>query len=242
MQNKREYRATGTASVQGNNLAGYIARFNELSEDLGGFQEKLAPGCFTSSLGNDIRALINHDTNAIVGRTSANTLTLSEDAQGLAFSIDLPDTQAARDLKVSVGRGDLSGCSFGFVCTKDEWNGNIRTVLDTQLFEVSVGVTFPAYESTTMALRALFPDGAVIPPFQCACSCAQCQAGSCGICSNDNCSDSACNEGGCTNQVDEDDDDGDGDGLGGQDEFNALDKQAWLIRARFKLAQHRARA
>jgi HK97 family phage prohead protease len=242
MQNKREYRATGTASVDGNTLTGYIARFNELSEDLGGFQEKLAPGCFASSLGKDIRALINHDTSSVVGRTSVGTLKLSEDAQGLAFSIDLPNTQAARDLKVSVERGDLSGCSFGFVCTKDAWAGNIRTVLDTQLFEVSVGVTFPAYESTTMALRALFPDGAVIPPFACACSCAQCQAGSCGICSNGDCKDSACGNGGCTNQVDEDDDDADGDDLGGQDEFNALKREDWLIRTRFRLAQLRATA
>ncbi len=166
MNKKREYRTASngsTTKVEGNTLAGYIALFNSLSEDLGGFREVLAPGCFAGSAGKDIRALINHNTDTVVGRTSAGTLTLSEDAKGLAYSIDLPDTQAARDLKVSAARGDVTGCSFGFFCNADEWNGaeNVRTVKDVELFEVSVGVTFPAYESTTMQLRSRFPDGLI---------------------------------------------------------------------------------
>lgn len=168
---KREFRTINSGSpakVDGNTLSGYIARFNNLSEDLGGFREKLAPGCFSSSMGGDIRALINHSTSAVIGRTTASTLKLSEDSQGLAYSIDLPDTQAARDLKVSAERGDVDGCSFGFFCLVDEWdNGGdelIRTVKDVELFEVSVGVTFPAYPDTSMQLRTQFPDGNIELP------------------------------------------------------------------------------
>src|ERR1035441_3259188 len=113
---KREIRSSITElQAEGNTLTGYIARFNSMSADLGGFREILAPGCFAKSLaaGTAIRALVNHNTNACIGNTASKTLTLREDDKGLAFSCDLPDTQAARDLKVSVSRGDVTRASFG---------------------------------------------------------------------------------------------------------------------------------
>ncbi len=207
---KREIRSNATElQATGNTLTGYIARFNSLSEDLGGFRELLAPGCFASSLaaGTSVRALVNHNTDHCIGNTAAGTLQLREDEKGLAFTCDLPDTQAARDLKVSVSRGDVTGASFGFVTKADSWapdaeGRNIRTLKDVELFEVSPGCTFPAYESPSVQLRTLFPDGQIAIPETrddsdvdtdvCQCSCGQCVAGNCELCSNDDCNDPNC--------------------------------------------------
>lgn len=154
----------GFTEADGNTLSGYIAVFNSQSVPMG-FVEVLAPGCFTRSLedpSEDIVALINHDDDAPVGRLSTGTLKLNEDTTGLAFSLDLPETTRANDLKVNIARGDVKGCSFGFVCREDSWeqkpDGSIvRTLLDVDLYEVSVGVTFPAYTDTTAQLRSNDP-------------------------------------------------------------------------------------
>ena len=140
-------------------LAGHAAVFNSLSEDLGGFREKIAPGAFAATLAeDDIRALWNHDANFVLGRNKAGTLKLAEDAEGLAIGIFPPDTQAARDLMVSIERGDVTGMSIGFITISDEWqlvDGEaVRTLRAVQLFDVSP-VTFPAYPQTDVAVRAL---------------------------------------------------------------------------------------
>ena len=105
-------------------LVGLAARFNSWSDDLGGFRERLKPGAFKKALMNsDIRALYNHDTNQLpLGRTP-KTLRAIETNKGLEVEIDLPDTQAARDLMVSIKRGDISQMSFGFTVdeTGQEW-------------------------------------------------------------------------------------------------------------------------
>jgi hypothetical protein len=143
-------------------LSGYAAVFNSDSEDLGGYIERIRPGAFRETLASaDVVALINHDHTLVVGRCSAGTLRLREDDTGLAYEIDLPDIQAARDLVVSRERGDLKSCSFGFDWpdpTDMEWyerDGQdlCDLVRIKALHEISVGVTFPAYEATTMGLR-----------------------------------------------------------------------------------------
>lgn len=152
-------------------IRGHAALFDTLSEDLGGFREKIAAGAFSDSLASDdIRALLNHDSTLILGRTSAGTLRLSEDATGLAFELDPPDTSYGRDLQISMQRGDVSQMSFGFVPVEDHWdkvNGEwIRTLLKVQLFEVSP-VTWPAYGDTTAELSQRSRDAcaaAIQPP------------------------------------------------------------------------------
>lgn len=152
----REIRASGDGEPP--RLTGYAAMFNALSEDLGGFFERIKPGAFTKTLLEaDVRALLNHDPNIVLGRTKAGTLRLNEDDAGLAFELDLPDTQAARDLIVSVKRGDIDQMSFGFRTVRDSWEqvGEqiVRTLIEVKLFDISP-VTFPAYPQTSASVRS----------------------------------------------------------------------------------------
>lgn len=140
-------------------LVGYAAVFGDLSENLGGFRERIAPGAFAKSLGGDVRALFNHDANLILGRNKAKTLTIREDQRGLLVEITPPDTAYARDLMVSVARGDVDQMSFGFRTKKDDWEENdkgelIRTLIEVEVFDVSP-VVFPAYPTTEIAVRSM---------------------------------------------------------------------------------------
>lgn len=143
-------------------ILGYGAVFNALSEDLGGFREIIEPGAFSEVLGDDVRALLNHDPNLLLGRTKAGTLSLTEDEVGLRYEITPPDTTYANDLIISLERGDLDQSSFGFRVAKggDTWKEPtegqpyyLRIIHKFgRLFDVSP-VTFPAYPATSVALR-----------------------------------------------------------------------------------------
>lgn len=140
-------------------MQGHAAVFHVLSEDLGGFREKIAPGTFTRSIAEgDVRALWNHDANFVLGRTRSKTLRIAEDERGLVIENDVPATQWASDLMVSIERGDITQMSFGFRTVSDKWemiDGQaIRTLLDVELYDVSP-VTFPAYPQTDVAMRSL---------------------------------------------------------------------------------------
>ena len=140
-------------------LVGYAALFNELSEPLGGFREKIKRGAFKKTLEtDDIRMLFNHDPNYVLGRTGNDTLVLEEKTKGLYFEVTPPETSWAKDLIVSVKRGDLHQNSFGFYTIKDLWdnsdpNNVIRTLVEVQLFDTSI-VTFPAYPKTSVKVRS----------------------------------------------------------------------------------------
>lgn len=139
-------------------IAGHAAVFNQLSEELWGFREVVAPGAFRKTLGADVRALWNHDPNHVLGRSKSGTLRLREDEVGLAIEIDPPDTAMARDLVTLIERGDVSQMSFGFRTVTDSWrmlDGEpVRTLEEVELFDVSP-VTFPAYPETDVAVRSL---------------------------------------------------------------------------------------
>jgi HK97 family phage prohead protease len=142
-------------------LAGYAALFDTPTEIAGQFREQIAPGAFSAAVTrDDVRALFNHDPNYVIGRTTAGTLTLREDGTGLAYDVVPPDTTWARDLMVSVERGDISQSSFGFIVEADEWTPPatrgelpLRTITRVSLFDVSP-VTFPAYPETTVSARS----------------------------------------------------------------------------------------
>lgn len=146
------------AATTGRTIAGYAAVFNSTADIGDSFREVIAPGAFSGSLNADVRALIDHDSGRVIGRTTAGTLRLREDANGLAVEIDLPDTTDGRDLATLIERGDVSGMSFGFVVTKQMWDETgptpTRTIQAVDLREVSV-VAFPAYDDTSIALRSL---------------------------------------------------------------------------------------
>jgi len=146
------------AGETGRTIVGYAAVFNSQTVIGENYQEIIAPGAFAGAMGADVRALFDHDSGRVIGRTTAGTLRLREDATGLAVEIDLPDTSDGRDLGVLIDRGDISGMSFGFNVTKQSWDetGAIptRTIQAVDLHEVSV-VAFPAYPDTAIALRSL---------------------------------------------------------------------------------------
>jgi uncharacterized protein len=147
--------------ASGSKLEGYAALFNTSSDDLGGFTEVIRPGAFRRTLleNKDVLSLFDHDTRAVLGRTTAGTLRLNEDAKGLHFEIDMPPTNLGRDLLVSVERGDIRGASFAFKAREDRWTqGNdgtmLRELLDVDLHEITV-TAIPAYPDTEVARRSL---------------------------------------------------------------------------------------
>lgn len=146
-------------------VSGHAARFESLSQDLGGFRELLQPGAFGAALaGNpDVRLLLNHDSNFVLGRTKAGTLRVSEDSTGLATEarVDLGISWIA-DLYRSMQRRDITQASFAFSINDggDEWltteDGEVVRLITPdgvrELFDVSI-VTYPAYESAELGMR-----------------------------------------------------------------------------------------
>ena len=139
-------------------IEGYFVVFNQETELWPGAFEEIAPTAFDNTLSDDIRALINHDTTLVLGRTKANTLELKADNYGLWGRIKInPNDMDAMNLYERVARGDVDQCSFGFNIVKEEtdWrdDGTVKwTVTEVRLFEVSP-CTFPAYEQTGIQAR-----------------------------------------------------------------------------------------
>jgi HK97 family phage prohead protease len=150
---------------------GYAAKFNTLSNDFGGWKERIAPGFFDTVLANDVRILRDHIPSMILGRTKAGTARHGVDEIGLWFEYDDPGTSYSRDLAISIQRQDVTQCSFAFTLPPEggdlferQIDGTyIRTLLKCeQLFDESI-VTYPAYEDTAVAARTFkkiqIPDG-----------------------------------------------------------------------------------
>lgn len=145
-------------------IVGHAAVFNQLSEELWwGVRERIEPGAFKETLEkSDVRALWNHDANYVLGRNTAGTLTLSEDETGLYVEINPPDTQWARDLLVSMRRGDVNQMSFAFQVDSEKWEvvdkQRVRVITKVDpLYDVSV-VTYPAYPQTDANVRKMLDD------------------------------------------------------------------------------------
>lgn len=153
-----ELRMVGDSNV----AVGYGAVFNSLSEDLGGFREIIAPGAFDSVMNDDVRGLINHDPNLILGRTKSGTMRISVDDVGLRYEISLPNTSYANDIRESLSRGDITQSSFAFdmVSGADSWvvgadGVPISTILKVgRLYDVSV-VTYPAYPEAKAGIQRM---------------------------------------------------------------------------------------
>lgn len=151
---------------------GYAAKFDTMSNNLGSenvqFFEIIKPGAFDDVLNDDVRALFNHEPDLILARSKAGqgTLKIGVDAVGLWYEFEAPDTQAGRDLLVSLERGDIDQSSFSFTVSKDgqSWeqkqdgDGPViytRTITKvSRLYDVSP-VTYPAYEETEVDSRSI---------------------------------------------------------------------------------------
>ncbi|MGV0820811.1 HK97 family phage prohead protease [Martelella sp. AMO21009] len=141
--------------AKGRRLEGYAATFNNPAVIGGSFTETIAPGAFAASLrdGNDVLALVDHDPGRVLARTRSRSLRLSEDTRGLAFDLDIPDTQAGRDVLALAERGDLGGMSFGFAALDEDRSGDRRELRSVELFEISVVLAWPAYDGTVINAR-----------------------------------------------------------------------------------------
>ena len=159
----RQMRCRGTqfraAETEGKKyIEGYFAVFGSTYELWPGATESIDPGAFEGALDDDIRALINHDTTLVLGRTKAGTLELKVDQKGLWGRVEINEKdQDAMNLYARVERGDVDQCSFGFDILEEDTtyneDGSVHwTIKRVKLYEVSV-VTFPAYEDTSVQAR-----------------------------------------------------------------------------------------
>jgi HK97 family phage prohead protease len=169
------FNLAGVRSGQGSarNIEGYAAVFNSPTKIGDNFLEQIRPGAFTRAIREkqDVRALVNHDPNLVLGRIGNGTLELKEDARGLWFRCDVAPTTAGDDVLASIRRNDIGECSFAFAAVSDEWTSmdvggkrcDLRTLTDVDLFDVSP-VCFPAYSGTSVAaersrINLMFPGG-----------------------------------------------------------------------------------
>ena len=147
-------------------IEGYFAVFDSNYEIAQGMSESIAQGAFDNTLSGDIRALINHDTTLVLGRTKAGTLQLRTDSHGLWGHIDInPNDTDAMNLYNRVQRGDVDQCSIGFDIVSEETefreDGSVHwTIKEINLYECSA-CTFPAYEETNIAARTAERDNLI---------------------------------------------------------------------------------
>lgn len=156
-----EFRAAPDTTKSPGTLTGYALKFNTFSQNLGGFVETIAPGAVDKSIADqlDVLARYNHEDDFLLGRTASGTLRLSVDEVGLLYEVDLPNTQAGRDVALLCARGDVYQSSFAFMTIADEWGYTdqgfpMRTLLQVKLVDVAP-VNTPAYLDTSSALRSL---------------------------------------------------------------------------------------
>lgn len=139
-------------------IEGYFAVYGSDYEIYPGMTESIAPGAFGASLAGDVRMLCNHDTTLVLGRTSAGTLEIREDAHGVWARAKInPHDSEAVNTHARVMRHDVNGGSIGFTIKNEEYSTRADgtdhwTITEAELFEVSV-CTFPAYTETDVSAR-----------------------------------------------------------------------------------------
>lgn len=148
------------AAAERRTIGGYAAMFDRMSQNLGGFKERIAPGAFNYSRSQGwpgVMARYNHDDNMLLGTTGARTLRVDIDKAGLTYDVDVPSARA--DVYELTERGDVRQSSFAFVADQDEWDSDDtgfprRTLLSVRLMDVAP-VNTPAYLDTSVGLRSL---------------------------------------------------------------------------------------
>ena len=148
-----------TSTSESRHIEGYAIVFNSLSNDLGGFREIIEPTAIDDELikNSDILCLMNHDIKrGVLARSyhGRGSLKLDIDEHGLHYSFEAPKTALGDEVLEGIRRGDISKCSFAFVCGEDVWDKDektgeyIRHVKKIKnLYDVSL-VYHPAYDET----------------------------------------------------------------------------------------------
>lgn len=171
MKNETRFGIECRSQLDGNRLVGVAAVFGQYAK-LPGYLECLHRNAFDKVLASpdtDVRALVEHDPNKLLGRQSSGTLKLEVTDEGLAFEVDLPDTSYGRDIRELVSRGDLTGASFGVVPGEDEWSRTtdglqLRTHTSVEMLRDISVVSFPAYSGASVMLRSLDKINLLAPP------------------------------------------------------------------------------
>lgn len=139
-------------------ISGYFVVFNQEGDFDTMMSESIDRHALDNTINGDIRALNNHDTSKVLGRTTNGTLQLRIDDYGVWGEIAInPKDSEAMNLYQRVKRGDVSQCSFGFDILRQEPitredGGTHWNVKEVKLYEVSP-VTFPFYETTSISAR-----------------------------------------------------------------------------------------
>ena len=163
---KNQVRSIGKLQTRDDNnetdemkIEGYFVVFNSETKLFENYYEEISDKAFKDIDLSDIRALADHDTAKVLGRTKSQTLSLSVDEKGLfgEITINKNDSEAV-NLYERVKRGDIDQCSFGFNILDETMDtradGSTKwTITEIELFEVSV-VTFPAYANTAVEARS----------------------------------------------------------------------------------------
>ncbi|MDW3796445.1 HK97 family phage prohead protease [Staphylococcus saprophyticus] len=159
--NNKEIRTSETIVAKDDEkmiVEGYALRFNTESRVLGQFVETIDQSALANADLSDVRCLIDHNSSYVLGRTTAETLKLKVDNEGLHFRCQLPNTTYAKDLYENIKLGNINQCSFGFVVDEngDQFqkrsDGLFKRIVNKikSLSDVSI-VTYPAYEDTDVA-------------------------------------------------------------------------------------------
>jgi HK97 family phage prohead protease len=164
-KNKIEKRSNLISSTDNNRVTGYAMVFNSLSDDLGGFYEKIDRNALTQATIDacDVFAVLNHDRNRGIFARSKNgkgSLILTLDPVGLKYEFELADTPIAQELRAYLERGEIDSSSFAFTVEKDVWEKRNDTLYDRTILQIGMlfdicPVFQPAYRETSVALRAL---------------------------------------------------------------------------------------
>lgn len=140
-------------------IEGYFARFGDTYHLFDGATESIARGAFDECLNGDIRALYNHNADVVLARTTAGTMEVRQDENGLWGRIELdPEDTDAMNVYRRIARGSITGCSFGFEIEDEERSvkedGTVHWTITkvNPLFEISPCV-FPAYSATSISAR-----------------------------------------------------------------------------------------
>ena len=152
------------AEDDNNRIEGVAVVFEQWSEDLGGFREKIARGALDGVIErSDVFALLDHDRRkGILGRCKygdQRSLNLEVQDDGLHFALNLPSTPVGEETRSGLERGEIDGSSFAFTVLEDQWervgDEYRRTITKIdELYDVSP-VYSPAYSQTTCDLRGL---------------------------------------------------------------------------------------